>query len=377
MKILFIGLGSIFTEGLHYQDNYLFEIAKENHQVLYIADNRKFINGVITKFELNENNTLLDGVLRKKLFDFKFDFLTNSIRYLPGLYKIIETFDPDIIFHHSIQSISLLTIKKYKENNKHVVTFADNHADFHNSGKNLPAKFLHYLFYRKLNEITYSSIDKIFYISYETKLFIDKFYNLPQSKLEYLPLGGIILSDIEYNSRRNRFREEYHIDSNIYTHTGKLDFGKRTFEIISGFAESNSSNHLFIAGKMTQEVEKQCLSLIESKSNIHYLGWKNDQEILDLLCASDLYIQLGVQSATMQNALCCRCAVALFPHLSHIKLLNESYFKIENANDIEKLLISLESEPQLLIKMKKANYDIAKKELDYRNMIKKLTNYPL
>ena len=71
----------------------------------------------------------------------------------------------------------------------------------------------------------------------------------------------------------------------------------------------------------------------------------------------------------MQNALCGRCAVALFPHLSHKKLLGEAAFYIESTEDITNLLKRIEESPDLLDKHKKLCFKIAKQQLDYKKLV--------
>ena len=51
--------------------------------------------------------------------------------------------------------------------------------------------------------------------------------------------------------------------------------------------------------------------LIKSDDRVTYLGWKTGDELIEYLCASDLYLQPGSASITIKQALCCGNAVVV------------------------------------------------------------------
>ena len=58
---------------------------------------------------------------------------------------------------------------------------------------------------------------------------------------------------------------------------------------------------------------------MDSDSRVIYLGWKNSDDLMEYLCAADLYCQPGKVSAIMQNAVCAGCPILLYPHSGYVK----------------------------------------------------------
>ena len=129
---------------------------------------------------------------------------------------------------------------------------------------------------------------------------------------------------------------------------------------------------MIIIGSMDEKTSILTIPLINSDPRIIYLGWLNSNVLQDYLCASDLYIQLGGQSATMQNALCCGCAAAIFPYLSHQYLLGDSVFYIENQDDLIRILKIISSDVSTLEKKRKESNTIAENVLDYKKISAKI-----
>lgn len=120
--------------------------------------------------------------------------IARKIRYYPGLMDEIENFKPEFIFAHGIQMYDILTLSKFKDKYPDTKIVMDNHADDHNSAQNIISKnILHKFIYKKWIKKSLKNIDKIYYTTPETKEFAIKMYDIPDEKMEYLPLGGIYM----------------------------------------------------------------------------------------------------------------------------------------------------------------------------------------
>ena len=252
--------------------------------------------------------------------------MMKKIRHYENLYNLVEGFSPDVIMFHGPCSYDLLTVVKYKKNNRNVKLYVDSHEDKNNSARNwLSQNILHKIFYRNIIKRAYNYIDKIFYITYETKIFLKEMYNIEEEKMEFYPLGGYIFSEEERNMKRTKIRKQLGLreEDVLLVHSGKLTAKKRTNDLIEALIRANTDNlRLVIIGSIPDE-QKAIKDTIQKDNRISYLGWKNPDELLEYLCACDLYVQPGGQSATMQNALCCGSAAMLYPHKSHKHLLGE------------------------------------------------------
>ena len=214
-------------------------------------------------------------------------------------------------------------------------------------------------------------IDELFYITLESKTFLKKVYRIPEEKLHFLPLGGIIPDTATKEKVRSRLRKELGMqkDQLLLIHSGKLDVNKRTKEIVNAFKQVTNQNlKLIIIGSMDDDVRMASMPLIDSDPRISYLGWMNSKLLHNYLCAGDLYIQLGGQSVTMQDAICCGCAAALYPYESHKHLLNDSVFYIRNIQDLINILNIVLNDRAILENKRKKSFEIAKNILDYKKL---------
>lgn len=378
MRVLFITFGENFTEGMTYQDNLLAkQIRADGHEVAIVAGCYKFVNGTLTKTG-EEDKLLNNGIrlIRKGYKNIMGEFVSRKVRAVEGLYEIIESQRPDIIFQSNLCSYEVLTTSKYKENNPAVKFYVNCHDDRHNSARNvLSREVLHKMFYRHLIQKALPQIDKVFYITHETGEFLKVMYNIPDHMIEFFPLGGVVFEEKTRLQKRNKTRHELGLEEEdiLIVHTGKMNKDKRTEEVLEAFTGVLSDRlRLILIGSLHEDIRAKVERLVASDNRIRFLGWKSSDELFNYLCASDLYMQPGSQSATMQNAVCCRSAVALYPYSSHKALLGDSAFYIESRQDIEALLRYVVRNPDTLEKKRRELYKIASDVLDYRVLAARL-----
>lgn len=378
MKIIMIGLSSVYTEKMSYQDNQLSKaFADMGHDVLFVSNNQKFDNGHNIVYTGEE--TVYDGKVQitrikyKKIIN---NFFSEKIRKVNRLYSIIETFNPDIIYVHGMNTVELRTIKKYILRNKKCLFIADTHADKHNSAQNFISKWiLHRIFYKRLIKATYKYLDKIFYVSTETKDFLKEMYNLKEDKLEYLPLGGDFVELKELYVIRNNKRKELKISDNeiLIVHSGKINKQKNTEVLLHALSKLKSRRlKLIIIGSIEEGLKNHLLKKIESDSRVKYLGWRKNDEIADILAATDIYCQPGTQSATLHNAASAMCSLMIRPYQSYMDLYGDTPFYINDEKDIINHLKNILDQPQLLEKNKSDIYHIAQLKLDYKKQVERI-----
>jgi 1,2-diacylglycerol 3-alpha-glucosyltransferase len=144
-------------------------------------------------------------------------------------------------------------------------------------------------------------------------------------------------------------------------------------ESISAFKKTKSKDLRFvIAGDLADDIKQKALALIDSDSRIYYLGWKSAEEIKGLLCAADVYVQPGTQSATMQMSMCARCPIILADVLSHKPFFNSNGWLVSDQTSLEKAFIEIDNGTVDLKSMSIASYNIAKKVLDYKILAKRV-----
>lgn len=378
LRIAHICLASSYTEGMLYQDNIIPKInADDGHNVLIVADCTCYVGGKIT--ETPEVDKQLQDNIRLVRLKFSYKFiptpLRNKIRYTPKLISLLENFKPDVILHHSVVGMSLLTVGRYKKKNPLTRLYVDNHADFNNSGKSRLSLILQYKIFNKyLWHKCSKYVDKVLYVSAESRDFLHEIYKVNNSDMEFYPLGGFIQNKTTKSNNRTLIRQSYNISETctVFIHAGKLNKAKLTIEAIEAFSRTSNTNfRLIIVGMFEDEIYDTARLLIEQDSRIIYVGWKSGDELIKFLSASDCYLQPGTQSATLQAAICCGLPIIVYPHPSHSSyLINNGYY----AKNTDEIFIALNkfNDPKNIEKLSEQSLIIGKELLDYQKIARRL-----
>lgn len=371
MKIFHVALASVFNLEMDYQENALIkQNIKDGHEVVlvtscYIYNQNKIV-------ETPEEDIYISDKFRLIRLRYKFKlipFFSQKIRAVKNLYGILSDERPDIIFHHSLHTYELITIKKYVKQ-YHAKFIVDGHEDYHNSARNILSKYLlHKLYYKTIIKAVYKTIDKIFYISLESKNFLMEMYNLTENKMNFLPLGGVILDDDDYSTVRLTYRRKLNIkaDDILFLHTGKFVSNKKTEQLIKDFIDTHSSNQkLLLIGAFSDELS-YLVDEISPYKNIIFVGWVPSEELDGFITASDVYLQPGSQSATMQKAACLRCALVLYPFISHKFIFSDDEVIYLDENEDLKVLFSERlTDFKYISKLRQNSYERSKTSLDYK-----------
>lgn len=304
-------------------------------------------------------------------------FLMKKVRSYGGVYQLLEDFKPDVIMFHGMCGFELLTVARYVKNNPAVKLYADSHEDFNNSARNfITLNTLYRLFYVPIIWFSKKYINKVFYITYETKEFCEQVYKLKEEQLEFFPLGGVIYNDKVYDSTRNEKRKEFNVndDEIVFFQSGKFDAKKKLLESITSFSKVKNNNFKYIiAGSIAEELKDEFDRLIKQDHRISFMGWIESDTLIALLCMADVYVQPGSQSATMQMSLAARCAVILDKVPSHQHIFSHNGFLVQSNAELDQAFEAISKNPAILIDMQKNSHAFAKKHLDYSALAKRLT----
>ncbi|PAJ74468.1 glycosyl transferase family 1 [Pseudoalteromonas sp. NBT06-2] len=375
MKVLHICLSNFYIDNVTYQENMLIkEHIDSGHEVKVLASTEIFDSQKKLVYSKAGTYTGAEGAEVTRIDYAKFlpHIIMKKLRVHSGVYQFIENFKPDVIMFHSMCGWELKTVCKYKKNNPSVKLYMDSHEDFNNSARGFISKyFLHWLYYRPIAKKASTFSNKVLCISIETMGFLNEFYGIDKSRLEFYPLGGKIKGDNEYDDNRVNKRKELGLSSKdiLFLQCGKLTKRKKLLESISAFVEVENKNFkLIIAGLMDFDVETSVRELIEKDERITFLGWQTSEQVEQLLDASDVYLQPGTQSATMQASLCARSAIIIDNVASHQPYLKENGWFANDSISIKKVLEEISKNPHQLVKMSQNSFDIAKNMLNYKKL---------
>lgn len=370
MRIIHCCLSCFYIDGRNYQENELIRVhVKNGHEVLVIASTEIHTDkGDISYCKPNDyigdEGARVIRIPYRKIFP---HYIALRLRFYPRVYRIISEYNPDAILFHGTCAAEIITVASYVKNKKNVIFYVDSHEDKYNSARGFISKeILHKLFYGYCIRKALPEIKKIMCISIETIDFVEETYSIPKNKLEFMPLGGCPIKTKEYNERRNRVRDAMQIEKNsiVILQSGKQTRNKKLIESIKAFKSANIEGaRFYIAGVLQDDIKEEVIQLINNDNRICYVGWKNVEELTDLLCATDIYIQPGTQSVTMQHSLCCHCAVAIDDVKSHKIYINGNGWLINENNTILNIMKSLNINK--LKEMGECSYKFACEMLDY------------
>ena len=195
--------------------------------------------------------------------------------------------------------------------------------------------------------------------------------------MKFFPLGGRCAKDNEYFACRNSARKKLKCkeDTILFVHSGKLDYKKKTKELVEAFCSIKDDRFMLaiIGSFNTNEDEDIIINWINTDARIKYVGWKDEKELFNYLCACDIYCQPGSVSATLQNAICCRCAIMSYPHETYVdKLNNGNFYWTKNVNEIRAFFYNVSCGNLNISAMKEKSQEIALKVLDYEILAKKM-----
>lgn len=379
MKIVHLCLSCFYIDNFSYQENELVaQNVKDGHEVLVIASTETY--GLDRKLTYVKPETYIgsDGatVVRipyRKFLPFR---IMKKLRMHENVYKLLDDFQPELIIFHGLCSWELLTVAKYKKNHE-VKLYIDSHTDANNSAHGFISKyFLHYLYYGTIARIASNMAEKILCVSIDTMKFAKTAYKIPENKLEFYPLGGKILSEEEYTMIRKNTRHSLNLTSEdiLFVQSGKIDCKKKLLESLKAFIKTdNSHSKFFIIGALQDDIKIEAENLINSDHRIQFIGWKSPDELRSILCAADIYVQPGSQSATMQMSICCNCVVILDDIVSHKPFLDGNGWLVKNTIDLENAIFEASSlSTDKLHKMMGCSGLIANNLLDYRKLASRL-----
>lgn len=379
MKIAHLCLSCFYIDGFAYQENELVaQNVAEGHDVVVVASTETY--GADRRIAYLEPGEYLgtDGarVIRLPYRKFLPQAVMRKLRMHPRVYEILAREKPDVILFHGLCGWELNAAARYRQSHPETLLYADSHEDFNNSARSFLSKYLLHLgFYCLIVHRCLDRIDRILCISVDTINFVRDFYGVPQSKLEFFPLGGKILTTSEYDEIRMTMRTRLAISSEdvVFVQSGKIDRAKKLLESLRSFmAIKKPGVHFLIAGFLHEDIAEEVHALLRADERIRFLGWKTPDELRALLSAADVYVQPGTQSATMQMSLCCRCAVILDDVPSHRPFMSDNGWLVGKDLSLgEAFPLAVESKDRLPV-MSQNSADVASRLLDYRVLAARL-----
>jgi len=382
MKVLHVCICGPFTDGLAYQENELIEqhVALGHDVTVIAAADTYGPDKHIVHTEVGTTQLACGAKLIRLPYAWGLrGWLATKIRAHRSMRACIEGIQPDRILFHGLSAWDLLTVASYVKCNPKAKLFADSHEDWNNSARTMLSKWvLHYGFYRVILQRSLPIIKKVLCVSLETIEYVRDFYGVHLDQIEFYPLGGLLWDDDAYETTRESTRKAQGWLSchRIFLQSGKIDRAKRLGETLRAFASLTDPNlRLVITGQVMADVRDEVLSLLDADPRVQMLGWVDSKQLRALLCAADVYVQPGSQSATMQMALCCRRPVIIADAPSHRVFMEGNGLLVQTGEQLAKALATLaQISEKELTDMSRRSAAVAARLLDYRQQAMRVLN---
>ncbi|MBU3197724.1 glycosyltransferase family 4 protein [Clostridium estertheticum] len=375
MKIVHISF--TYKDNLGYQENilpkYHFQMGND---VTVISSREKSAN---IYNDYNGDEYYIDGVKIKRI-SIRASYFNNRIILYKDLYKQLVIEQPDLIFFHNIQSISLLKVFKYCNEYNSCKLVCDNHADYYNSANGFISKYiLHKIFWKSIISHCLPSIHKIYGVSPWRVKFCNELYGIPLEKLDYLPLGADD-DKIDFSRKskiRNIIREELSIpdDAVVFITGGKIDEAKGINNLIKALIKvRKQETYLVIFGSPTPDFKKQFYSCIENHQWVIYIGWIPAEKVYSYFLSSDVAIFPGTHSVLWEQSVGSGLPIILkyWPMMDNFGDGNCIYIHSDEKIELEDAISSIILDPLLLNSMKEVAMEFGPKMFSYKRIAKKV-----
>lgn len=342
MKVLHVCLVA-YLDGWGYQDNLLPDYMKKaGHEVVVVTSSNHFPNYVkseeIEAIRAKGNDYHYNGV---HIYRIKTKFNTSNLSfYCSGLQDVLKKEQPDMIFHHGINSSSMLICWQYVKTHGSTKFFLDNHADKINESPNRIWRFLvNRIILRTCVRITSSTVCRYYGVTPGRCDYLINSYGVRKSKVSLLPIGcdTDAIDVLSSNVEELRNKHCLPVNSSIIISGGKMGVDKGTVALIEAFKtlrKERNDLRLVLFGSFT---DKETEKIADATEGIYVFGWCDRTKTLELLKLSDIACWPIHHTTLIEDAVGCSIPIVVrkTSNTSHIIEKNGEYL---NTGDCKELV---------------------------------------
>lgn len=373
MKIVNICM-TAYLDGWGYQDNLLPDYeAKAGHDVIVIAQSGhfpKFMSGKAIDEIKQKGNDYYYGKVH--IYRIKAFLNTSGQAFLcTGIYRHLKKEQPDVIFHHGINSSSLLVCVLYKALHPKTTLFVDNHADSINESKHkLWNNLVLHGLLRGIVLLTSRYVSKYYGVTPGRCTYLHDMFGAPKEKIELLPIGGDTDLIESIKETREELRNKYNLPkiSIIICSGGKMGKEKGTDHLISAFSKLRIKNpgiQLLLFGKF---LDKETEALASNTDGVFCMGWCDRTKTLELLKLSDIAIWPIHHTTLIEDAVALALPVIVrrTSNTSHLVSTNGVFVNTGSEEEIINAIDQILSDYDAY----KRNAEKVKDKFSYKNIVR-------
>ena len=357
----------------------------QGNNVMILASTETYIDNRKLGYVMPGSYITNDGIPITRIPYKKFlpHFIMKKLRIYSGINLFLEDFQPDVIFLHNCQFLSISKFVYYKKKHPSVKIYVDSHTDLINSARGWVSKnILHKIIYKYCVKRIEKYVIKFYGTLPIRNDFLIKIYNVNSNKIELLPFGidDSLFKWEDRDSIREIIRKKLGIDFNdfVIITGGKIDKRKNIHHLLKSFidikdSETKNSIKLIVFGKPDQELDSLIKTYVKHP-NIIYLEWISSIELYKYFFASDLAIFPGTHSVLWEEAVGSGlpCIFYEWDGMKHIDIGGNCLF-IKDGKDeeeIKRLLLKIINDKLLYNKMKEIAFNEGPKMFSYSKIAK-------
>lgn len=361
MKVVHICMVA-YLDGWGYQDNLLPEyMSKAGHDVVVVSSANHFPSflkneekeRILAKGSEYYLNKVHVYRIQTKLDTSNYNF------YCSGLGDILKKEKPDVIFHHGVNSSSMLICWKYICSHKNCKFFVDNHADHINESRNKLWNFLVNHLLKLCVKMVQSRVTRFYGVTPGRCSYLNEVYGANNSKIELYPIGFDVDAIRSIDDNKEDLKKKYCIqdDSFVIITGGKMGKDKGTHSLIKAISRLKRHNPeicLLLFGRFT---DKETETLAQHTEGIHIEGWCDRQKTLELLKLSDVACWPIHHTTLIEDAVgsCLPIVVRNTPNTLHLIDGNGQFVltgkEDELYNALSEIIMNYESYKQAAVTM--------------------------
>lgn len=310
MRIIHVCLAQFYIDGYSYQENVFPKMhLRQGHEVYILASTETYENHTKLGYLPPSTYKTKKGIPITRLPYVKWlpHAVSKKLRIYTGVKRVLTHFQPDIIFIHGVQFISIKTIAAYVRKNKRAKIFVDGHADFINSSNTWISKnVLHKIVYRWCAKTILPYTTRFYGVLPIRVEFLKDVYKIPARKTELL-LMGTDTSNIDFSERKNirkKIREKLGIapDDFVVATGGKIDRLKNIHTLMAAVASLDIPDlRLIVFGVPNEEMEEE-VHRYAASPRISYVGWVPSEETHGYFFAADVAFFPGTHSVLWEES---------------------------------------------------------------------------
>ena len=310
MKILHCCLAAFYIDDYGYQENILPKMHKlQGHDVYILASTETYPDNITLGYVKPSTYKTRDGIPITRISYVKWipHFIVKKLRIYKGISNILEKFNPDIIFFHDVQFLSIDIFIKYLRRNKNIKVYVDSHTDPTNSGRGwISRNILHRFIYRPCVKKIEPYVAKFYGTLPIRNDFLIEFYGISPQKVELLPMG-IDLTAIDITKRKDikkHTRQELGLseDDFVIVSGGKIEVGKNIPLLAAAISQLKEKDiKLLLFGSMASDIKLEMEPFLSLEKKVKYIGWVDSLDTAKYLFTGDIVCFPGKHSVLWEQ----------------------------------------------------------------------------